>query len=299
MRARILIRTHYFDDTITRLYEKWSRILPNRVGILMDETRGPIDVAGLPKISFDLAKLATIGLPALPPERTAWHCGDYVMAAVGPLMQDDEFAIVIENDAVPGIASVSNWRAVIDTLSQSDLAVSRFAFRGRKWKWQRNVQNIYGPDRQFAAMIVVQGFTKSTANHMTSRRSEIAEARRQENFDDWPNGELFVGAEAKRAGMKVADLENFIPAVKETVSTHVPYWFDDIISDDSIDTVYHPATNSRDKYIAKVGVMIAKGFSPAVVEAKVERLGKLSDAEYRRIELFRQRMKNSRTAATR
>lgn len=296
MATRILIRTHYFDDTIARLHEKWSRILPDGVGILMDETRGPIDVAGLPKVVFDLKALEARGLPAWPEGKAAWHCGDYVMGAVEPHMADDDFVLVVENDAVPGIASLDRWRSVIADLARHDLAVYRYRLRAAGWMWLRNVERVYGPGRQFGAIIVVLGFTKATARLMTARRIEIAEARRREGFDDWPHCELFVGAEAKRAKLAVADIGIELPSVRETLTTARPYLFDDIIGDDTVDTIYHPVTNNREKYIAKVCVLI-RGRTPAeIVHAKIARLGELTAAEQRRLDVVRRRVAEERAA---
>jgi polysaccharide pyruvyl transferase WcaK-like protein len=294
----VLVRTHYFDRSIELLHEKWSRILPGAVGILMDDTRGPIDTGDLPKVSFDLAALEARGLPNLPPGRAAWHCGDYVMAAVEPHMDEDDFVFVVENDAVPGIADAQRWRQILAEIATHDLAATRYGSRGRNWSWRKGVDNVYGGGPIYGALIIALGFTRATARLMTERRIEIGEARRREGFEDWPFCELFVGMEAHRANLRVANLKTWFPDIDTTLSTSSPYWFDAVIGEDATDTIYHPAVVSREKYLAKIVTLIRNRNRPELIEEKLASLGRLTPPERRRLAAVRRRMEALQAAAT-
>ncbi|MFD1914277.1 hypothetical protein [Halodurantibacterium flavum] len=282
-KLRLLIRTHYIDPRIDFLYEKWSGVLPGRVGLLLDETNQTIDT-NYQKVSFNLNKLSEDGLPAKPEGKAAWYCGDYTMAAVASTMEDDEFCYVVENDVVPSVQDPAAWKAKLEEMSKHELVVANYKTRGRRWKWRQNLEKIYGNEDIYGALIIFLGFSKATAEFMTKRRVEISNS----GVDQWPHCEAFVGTEAALAGLDVGDVFNYFPQLSETFSTSRPYMFFDVANHDMGNTMYHPAVD-RQKYLVKMRTMIANKVPGPMLGQYLDALGPLDEAERKTLDSFSKR----------
>ena len=278
-RIRIFIRTHYMDDTIAELFDLWSQVLPGQVAILMDETSRVIDTGDLPKISFDLKALQRQGLPSRPEKRTAWFCGDYVMAALEPHLDPQDFALVVEGDAVPMLHDIQAWRETLARLSQGDIALTNFGLRQESWRWKRNLERLYTPDEVIGCLIVAFGFTRATANLLTRRRLAIAADLAAGRHDQWPHCEAFIATEAERLGLKITDFATELPGLRGEVSTFAPWWWDNRPADLGRNTILHPVTRDRAKFLQKIVVMLNRGDSPAEVSARIAAIGPLSPGE--------------------
>lgn len=280
MNSMIYIRTHYVNHTIEELFDLWSQVLPGRVRLLIDETAGVHHAGTMPKVSYSLDTLAAMGLPDLPKGKAMWHAGDYTMAALAPIMEPDEFAIVVENDAVPVLHDIEGWRDIVSRLGQGDLAIHNINRRYPKWLWRLNLDSIYEEDEIWGCLVVLMGFTRETAKRLSARRREIAQELGFGLHTQWPHVEAFVVTEAKRMALKLVDLDHLIPDLKETLTVGDPYWWYAQPNDIARNTILHPVKADRRAFLGAVQGMIARKLRLQDIAMRLAPILPLSEAEH-------------------
>ncbi|MCW1919401.1 hypothetical protein NX862_11605 [Rhodobacter sp. KR11] len=276
---RLFIRSKVMDDMTAALFDLWSQVLPGQVTILMDETEGRIDTGDRPKVAFDLKDLQRQGLPTRPEDKAAWHCSDYVMAALEPHLAPQDFALVMDAAAVPVIHDPEAWRAALARLALGDLAAADLGPRPEEWRWRRGLGRIYADAEVMGCQTVVLGFTRATARAMTARRLQIAADLAAGLHDQWPHGEAFVATEALRLGLRVTDLMVEMPGLGPEFSPHAPFWWDKRPAQIGRNTLLHPVTRQRETFVANIVAMIRKSDPPRLVAERLSAILPLTDAE--------------------
>ena len=96
-RVGALIRAYHADSThLPVLAAQLAEAGFDAVMIVADETRGPVEAHGFPKLSHTTETVAALGL-RMPP-RTLWYCGDYAYYATVMGRRDADFWLMIEYD---------------------------------------------------------------------------------------------------------------------------------------------------------------------------------------------------------
>lgn len=282
MNSMIYIRTHYVNHTIEELFDLWSQVLPGRVRLLIDETAGVHDAGTMPKVSYSLDTLAAMGLPDLPKGKAMWHAGDYTMAALAPIMEPDEFAIVVENDAVPVLHDIEGWRDIVSQLAEGEIAFLNFNRRHPEWFWRNNLDAIYHKDEIWGCFMMVMGFTHVTATRMMARRRQIADEIAKGVHTQWPHVEAFVATEAKRMALRLVNLDRLIPDLNQTCKVSDPYWWYAQPKGIARNTILHPVMQDRGRFLNKIENMIVRKLKVEYIASRLAPILPLSPAEHTR-----------------
>ncbi len=256
MRIRLGIRTHFFDHCVKYAYDEWQKILGEDVFLLMDETRGIVEVNGLPKLSWTESDAEELGLPLMPERKVPWYNADYHMYHMLDRMQPNEFCFLIEHDL---FIKISDRNRVLDLLrrcAEYDFVAPKIGDRLPSWRWTQNLGSLYESVK--GALVMVVGFNRTSAEFLLARRLALNEGRILRDPTQWPFAEAFIGTElSSQHSLKVGDLMVLGGLTRDQVRTTPPFLFDDLVRNAPADVLYHPCL-SRERFLPKLTSMFRR-----------------------------------------
>jgi hypothetical protein len=89
----------------------------DHVFIAADETRGPVEAGGFPKLAHSLDSLAALGLAIH--DRAMWFCGDYGYYGTVLGRTDADFWLMVEYDVALRDASSGYWHRLLGALREA------------------------------------------------------------------------------------------------------------------------------------------------------------------------------------
>ena len=240
------IRTHFYDDCVKFGYDQWRKVLGDDVFLLVDETRGEVDVGGARKVPWREADAQALGLPLTPRRKVPWHNGDYHIYHMIPHLQPNDFCVLIEHDVFLKVSDTSRVLALLQRCAEHDFVAPRIGGRPAHWKWRQDLDGLY--EVVEGALVMIVGFNRRAAEYLLERRVALHQKRIRLGLSGWPNVEAFVGTELYHADtLKVGDLIDLAGLTREQMRTSPPFLVDDLMANACPDVLYHPCL-ARDRF---------------------------------------------------
>ena len=135
----LLLRTHYIDDALAALADRYQRESGLELVVVADESAGAVNVpARFHKIGLNRAMVAAAGLVNL--DRWGWQCGDYFLILAQQILTAYEHFWMVEPDVLINYADLSAFFGLF-AADESDLWVASLGHYGNDWFWYPAMQN--------------------------------------------------------------------------------------------------------------------------------------------------------------
>jgi hypothetical protein len=129
----IVLRTHYFDDAVEALADRYQRESGLDLVVVVDESAGVITVPErFRKIGISRAMVVAAGLVNL--DRWGWQCGDYFLILAQQILTEHTYFWMVEPDVLIHYSTLSTFFDVFDG-DESDLWVATLGHYGEDWFW--------------------------------------------------------------------------------------------------------------------------------------------------------------------
>jgi len=208
-RGLILIRTHFVDDRIVEMFRRFGAGGDYDVMVAVDETAGPIESSGLPKLSMTLDSCVRLGLNVAF-EQPMWRCGDYLFYHALALKQGYDRYWSIEYDIALNFCDPLEFFRFFDRKADEEYLSTFLEVAGSEWPWRASAERRF-PVVYASGFALVRLSARAVARLFERRRFEaarLAEARLDAERH-WPNDETFVSSAAPEMGMSMADLNKY------------------------------------------------------------------------------------------
>lgn len=245
-RTLFLIRAMSADPISLHLAEVLSASTGRSTVFVCDETRGPADVGGFPKISLTAASLRAMGF-ANPPSNWGWLWGDMCYHAAQAQFPSFDAYCLIESDVFLPAAGAP---ALVEALSghEADVIAGRLRRYDDVQKFSRPLSAL-DLDPNWGCIFPL---TRLSARAVTA----LAEVRRQAiaaGVADKLNDEGALVGAVQMARLTHAALESVVPyqVSKKTFETNPPHLFEPISARPDEVRVFHPVV-MRDTVLRRI-----------------------------------------------
>ena len=205
----ILIRTHFVDDRIAEMARALAAGGAYDVMLAVDETAGPIDTRGLPKLSMTLDSCVRLGL-AVGFAKPLWRCGDYAFYHALALGRAYRRYWLVEYDVVVNFADPLDFFRFFDDRAGEDYLAACLKVADKDWHWRERAARRFPV--VYSALFPVVRLSAAAAERLRERRRFEAERLRDADLDvdaNWPNDESFVASAAHDLGLSAADFNAY------------------------------------------------------------------------------------------
>lgn len=208
-RGLILLRTHFVDDRIAEMARAYAAGGDYDVMIAVDETAGPIDSLGVPKLSISLDSCARMGLPVAC-EQPLWRCGDYLFYHALAVRPGYRQYWLIEYDITLNFADPLDFFRFFDREAAEDYISTFLELADPKWYWYKAAARRF-PVVYASGFAVVRLSVSAIARLLERRRFEAARLIEDGLAPNkyWLNDESYVSSAAPELALSVADLNKY------------------------------------------------------------------------------------------
>ncbi len=198
-------RTYAWDEEIAELARRFFAATPSaRQVVLVDETRGPIEVPGYEKITHS-EQTACPELPNYPRGRSLWFNVDYGIYALQRALPDFDYYLLSESDLSVNLSLEPMMRFAID--QGIDLIAHKVRPSSPSWYWHAHGLAL-SPD-PWQALLFFMVLSRRAIKCLLAERRQQALRLAAGETDLWPFCEAFVPTVLKSAGMRFADVDAF------------------------------------------------------------------------------------------
>ena len=253
VRAAVIFRTHIWDDFARRQFDRLrARVVHGDVFVLADETNGSLGcIAHDGVVRMTEADALRLGLARRGQQNLMWFNGDYPLYYFFSLHPHYDYYLQIEYDVVMN-TDVDELvrRAAADGTDFVGLTKGEPV---EVWAWRHTCLDAYdGKDIRYQ-LICCCLLSRRALERLFAQRRELSSRLR--NDQAWPYCEGFIATEIRLAGMKSAELSDYIDTA--AYDTWPPY-LESELAKFATAPVIHPVLD-QPRYIAsllkyKVGV---------------------------------------------
>lgn len=245
-RTLFLIRAMAADPVSLHLAEVLSASVGRSVVFVCDETNGPADAGGYPKISMTPAALRAMGFRDAP-GNWGWLWGDMCYHAARAQFPSFDAYCLMESDVfVPDLAAPALVSALME--HEADVIAGRLRRYETVQKFSRPLEAL-GLDPHWGCIFPLTRLSARAVSAMGElRRAAIAAGVAGKLNDEG----VLVGA-MQQAGLTGAALEDVVPEMVSplTFETNPPHLFDALVARDSETRVFHPVV-MRDVVLRRI-----------------------------------------------
>ncbi len=200
MREIVVVRTHVASPAALAAYDRYAALSGRPTVFCCDETAGPVDTGGRPKLSFTAGGLAAHGLRAEPgPRGTGWSCGDYCHYVLRRDLPDFDRCWLLEPDVLLNLDRPAEFFDSLAVREDAFLA-AWFGPADPSWRWAAAAGRHYATVHR--CLFPVTRLSAPAADHLLRARRALATSAAR----TWLNDEAFVASELMAAGFACADL---------------------------------------------------------------------------------------------
>ena len=216
----IFFRTHFWDASVRRAYERLRSATKSDIYICADHTFGAfaVDVPA-PVVPHTVAGFGERGLLCTPPNRALWYNGDYPLYA-NVAQTDCEHLLMVEYDLHLG--------AGLDTLIQRmlqdelDFCAPKLGRRGERWTWHRGMLQLLheeidagsSPYRELpptlGCLFPFAFISRRASEYLLERRKAQARLMQGRLQHPWGFCEVFAPTELAAGGFKLRALGHYV-----------------------------------------------------------------------------------------
>lgn len=225
------LRTHFWDSAVERAYRALAESWQGPVIVSSDHTQAFDIPAHIPEIQHSLAKFETYMLPApAGNDSPMWWNGDYVLYDIF-LNTDFDYFIISEYDLYLDF----DLRAVVGEMIRSGVEFASFGVgpAQRQWPWFavqsawdafEDVRGAVSDAQVYGCFFKLAFISRRMAAWLYARRVQAGFALRRLGAPQWPFCESFAATEAARSGLKIADIQRFLPEPQEVSNVDAVSW---------------------------------------------------------------------------
>ena len=205
----VVFRTHFWDEYVSRQFKR----LQDRVGagdlfVLVDETNG--HVAGIPTdkvFRITDGQVLSAGYVRAGEGSIQWYSGDVPLYVFQSTYPGYDYYVQIEYDAIVNIDLDSFIEKV--GKSRADIVAYREPGEDSAWHWLDTCTGFYNTSEITHLLICFSVYSRRSLEQLSRVRLEQAKQYAKGDIKSWPFCEGFIGTEARRQNMRVADLSDF------------------------------------------------------------------------------------------
>lgn len=208
-RYAVIFRTHFWDDFVDRQFRRLQeRVGSGDVFVLVDETRG--HVAGIPTHNvFRLTdgEVLDAGFVAAGEGSIQWFSGDVPLYMFRKSHPNYLYYVQLEYDV--------NLHLSVDDLvgrvAADDVDIVSLERRptGSDWHWMSSIRGVYPEAEAAHHLICFSIFSGRGLDTLSAARLAQADRYRNGALPAWPFCEAFIPMEARRQGLKLAQLSEY------------------------------------------------------------------------------------------
>ncbi len=287
MTALILIRTHFVDDRIAEMARRLAAGGAYDVLLAIDETAGPVETRGLPKLSMTLDSCVRLGL-AVAFDKPLWRCGDYAFYHALALGRAYRRYWLIEYDVAVNFADPLDFFRLFDERASEDYLAACLKVADKGWHWRERAARRFPV--VYSALFPVVRLSAGAVERLLERRRFEAKNLRDADAH-WPNDESFVASAANDIGLTAADFNAYGEFYSEaTFAPHLLRHLSELPEPDNM--LYHAVRGGaaylqarKSYYALDLPLVLACGdpdfppdeFRAALADLMTERLNKTPD----------------------
>ena len=206
MRYVAAFRTHTWDDDIAELARRFFAAAPSsRKVVLVDETRGPIDIPGYEKISHT-DDTQCFGLPNYPAGFSLWFNGDYAVYFLRRALPEFDYYLVSESDLAVNLSLEPMMRFA--TTTRVDVIAHRVQPSQPRWAWHHH--GLALSDAPWQALLFLAVFSARAIDCLLDARQQLARRLAAGEVRQWPFCEAFVPTVLKSiSDMRIVEVSRF------------------------------------------------------------------------------------------
>jgi hypothetical protein len=199
-------RAYAWDDDIHELACRFFASCPGaRHVVLLDESRGSIDIGGFEKVSHT-EDSACLQLPIIPVGSSLWYNVDYGIYFLAKALPDYDYYLLSESDLAVNLSLAPMMAAV--SANAIDLVTHDVRPADSGWFWYPNSIEVY--DSPWRSLLYFMVVSRRAATALLAARQELARRLTAGTVALWPFCEIFVpSALMQIGGFKVADIGEF------------------------------------------------------------------------------------------
>jgi len=205
----ILLRTHFVDARIAELARRYAASGEYDVMIAADETAGPIDAHGLPKLAMTLDSCVRLGL-SVAFEQPFWRCRDYAFYHARALRPGYKRYWSIEYDITLNFADPLDFFRRFDREAEEEYLTTFLSVADPDWFWRKEAARRF-PVVYSSGFALVRLSANAIDRLLARRRSEATRlsAPKPPRPTRWLNDEAFVSSAAFELGLPMADFNAY------------------------------------------------------------------------------------------
>jgi hypothetical protein len=199
-------RTYTWDDGIEELARRFFAAAPSsRQVVLVDETRGVVEIPGYEKISHTQDTVCP-GLPNYPPGRSLWFNVDYGVYSLQRQIPDFDYYLLSESDLAVNVPLESMIRFA--TMKRIDLIAHKVEPSTPDWYWHSH--GLVLAAKPWRSLLFFMVLSQRAIACLLAARRQLAQRFSAGEIAVWPFCEAFVPTVLKSTrGMRFADVSAF------------------------------------------------------------------------------------------
>lgn len=216
-------RTHVWDDDIAESARRFFAAVPTmRRVVLVDETRGALEIPGYEKISHT-DDASSLGLPNHPIGQSLWFNGDYAFYFLRRALPDYDYYLLSEYDVAVNLGLEPLQQLV--GRDAVDFVAHRVIPSTADWYWHQNGLSL--SDAPWKSLIFFSVLSARAIDRLLAARQALAERFRAGELRIWPFCETFIPTVLKSMpDMRFAEVSAFAKtdhfAFRPRLSAHDP-----------------------------------------------------------------------------
>lgn len=210
VRHAVLFKTHFWDDFARRQFERLqARMKSGDLYVFIDESRKPAGPIGHDKVIRATASdFARLGLAMTSTDGTVlWYNIDYPHYLFRQQFPDYDYYLTVEYDGVIGLG-IDDW---MEAMAQRQL--DYVGFPGREsldtWYWTAVHEKVYPRQEMLSSLSCLAVFSARALDLLFRRRQEMSRDYETRKITFWPNNEVFIPTELRRAKLHLGSLADF------------------------------------------------------------------------------------------
>lgn len=247
VRIAIGVRTHTTGTRVLNLAEQKGFGDGYDVFWIADETTGPLDLPGFPKLAHRLDGFSAMGLPTAGP-RPLWYYRDYPLYRFLEDAPGYDYYLMLAYNTLIRTGFFQQLGIMLQTV-KPDFAACRFSLRKPGWHWWESAHVHF--DEVYGALFSLILATPKAIDEM--RRTRLKLASTLASGERGIFCEAFAPSALMQAGFHCLDMNELIPNAwsPETFTADKPIWFEEASNLPSEQWVMYPVLEGAD-YVTKL-----------------------------------------------
>ena len=236
-RTLVIVRTHRADVASLAAFDLLAEAgLDADIVFCVDERKGAADMGERPKVAFDHATLARLGLYAH--QNCGWRCGDYCYYVTREARPDYDHYWLLEPDVRIHAGRLAEFFAPLARVP-ADLLAAQYGPRSDLWGWTRTIAASGLP--AYGCLYPITRLSGRAIDALLVLRRAWSADGRMATALDWPNDEAFTASALTAGGFVCRDLNADSPRyTAQSFGVMAVVDYDLVLESPPNGLIYHP-----------------------------------------------------------